>query len=61
MVNPPCIINIMESMSAVMRKFDETNAWNLPVESKDGKFLGFISKSRVYSTYRQVLVDFSQE
>jgi CIC family chloride channel protein len=48
-------------MSAVMRKFDETNAWNLPVESKDGKFLGFISKSRVYSTYRQVLVDFSQE
>lgn len=61
MVDPPCIINIMESMMAVMRKFDETNAWNLPVESKDGKFLGFISKSRVFSTYRQVLVDFSQE
>lgn len=61
MVDPPCVINIMESMMAVMRKFDETNAWNLPVESKDGKFLGFISKSRVFSTYRQVLVDFSQE
>lgn len=61
MTSPPAIIRNTESMAAVMRRFDETNAWSLPVENAEGHFLGFISKSRVFSTYRQVLVDFSQE
>lgn len=61
MTTPQAHIRVSESVAAVMRRFDESNAWNLPVEDKDGKFLGFMSKSRVYSTYRQVLVDFSQE
>ena len=50
-----------ESMTTLIRKFDESGAWNLPVEDADGRFRGFISKSRVFSTYRQVLADFSQE
>lgn len=61
MTPPPAIIRNTESMAAVMRRFDDTNAWSLPVEDAEGHFLGFISKSRVFSTYRQVLVDFSQE
>jgi CIC family chloride channel protein len=49
------------SMEEVMRTFDDTKAWNLPVVDIDGKYLGFISKSKVFSSYRQVLVHFSDE
>lgn len=61
MVVPPARINMEDSMEEVMRKFDETKAWNLPVVDADGKYKGFLSKSRVLNTYRQMLVDFSEE
>jgi len=61
MVVPPECINIEDSMEEVMRKFDETKAWNLPVVDEDGKYKGFLSKSRVLNTYRQMLVDFSED
>jgi len=51
---PPAIISSDESMHAVMKKFDETGAWNLPVIDQD-IYKGFISKSSVFSNYRQVL------
>ena len=54
-------INMDDSMEEVMRKFDETKAWNLPVVDEDGKYKGFLSKSRVLNTYRQTLVDFSED
>jgi CIC family chloride channel protein len=50
-----------DSMEDVMRTFDDTKAWNLPVVDVDGKYLGFISKSKVFNSYRQVLVHFSDE
>ena len=61
MVVPPARINMEDSMEEVMRKFDETKAWNLPVVDEDGKYKGFLSKSRVLNTYRQTLVDFSED
>lgn len=50
-----------DSMEAVMRKFDETGAWNLAVVDEHNKYKGFVSKSKMLNTYRQVLVDFSEE
>jgi len=41
-------------MSDVMRKFDETEAWNLPV-SDQGIYKGFLSKSRIFNAYRREL------
>jgi CIC family chloride channel protein len=61
MVVPPARIHLNDSMEEVMRKFDETKAWNLPVVDEDGKYKGFLSKSRVLNTYRQTLVDFSED
>ena len=61
MVVPPACINLEDSMEEVMRKFDETKAWNLPVIDADGKYKGFLSKSRILNTYRQMLMDFSEE
>lgn len=58
---PIARLRVNQSMLSVVQKFDETNAWNLPVEDTEGKFMGFISKSRIYSTYRQVLADLSAE
>jgi len=44
-----------------MLNFDDTNAWNLPVIDELGKYVGFVSKSKIFSSYRKVLVHFSDE
>ena len=61
MVTPLARISMEDSMEIVMKKFDDTNAWNLPVVDSDGKYVGFLSKSRILNSYRQVLVDYSDE
>ncbi len=60
MTIPPAFIDSNENMDEVMRKFEETGAWNLPVVDK-GKYLGFVSKSKIFSVYRRVLIHFSDE
>jgi len=60
MVTPRAVIDIEENMSSVMEKFEETNAWNLPV-LKSNKYYGFISKARIFNVYRKLLVQFSDE
>lgn len=60
MTAPPDTIAYNESMEVVMKKFEETGAWNLPV-IKNGKYEGFLSKSKIYTAYRKVLVYFSEE
>ena len=42
------------------KMFDETNSWNLPV-IKDGKFVGIISKSRLYNEYRKLMLHLSDD
>ncbi|RYD77083.1 MAG: CBS domain-containing protein [Sphingobacteriales bacterium] len=44
-----------ESMEEVMKKFDKTGAWNLPVVDKEGIYIGLISKSKIFSQYRNML------
>ena len=61
MVPPKARIVTTDSMEEVMEKFDSTGAWNLPVVDEQNKYKGFVSKSKMLNTYRQVLVDFSAE
>ncbi|MDR2860122.1 MAG: chloride channel protein [Mediterranea sp.] len=49
------------SMEEVMKVFDDNNAWNLPVVDEQGRYLGFVSKSKIFSSYRQLLVQLSEE
>lgn len=58
---PPARIVSTDSMDVVMHKFDETKAWNLPVEDEEGVYLGFVSRSKIFGEYRKLLVDFSDE
>ncbi len=60
MIIPPDIVEITDAMDVVMHKFEKTGAWNLPVV-QDGKYIGFISKSRIFNAYRKVLVHYSDE
>jgi len=54
MRDPPAFISSQDSMQSVMNTFEITGAWNLPV-IKDGKYVGFVSKSRIFNTYRTKL------
>ncbi len=49
-----------DSMQDVMDKFHNSGAWNLPV-IKDGRYLGFISKSKLMTAYRSELINFTRE
>ena len=54
-------LSIEEPMEVVMRKFEETGAWNLPVEDVTGEYIGFISKSAIFTAYRNTLLEFTSD
>lgn len=58
---PPARLSVHDSMDTVMKKFDETGAWNLPVEDEEGRYVGFVSKSKIFGSYRSVLLELSEE
>lgn len=55
MHSPPEILLDTEKMQSAMSKFEKSGAWNLPV-IRDGRYLGFVSKSRIFNTYRNRLL-----
>lgn len=56
---PEHIFYESDTMQQVMKKFQDSSAWNLPV-IKDGKYLGFISKSKLLTAYRRKLINFTK-
>ena len=54
-------VYVDESMDSVMRKFEKTGAWNLPVVQRDRTYIGFVSKSKIFSAYRDELKEFSRD
>ena len=52
---PPGHVDINDSMDEVMRQFTATGAWNLPVLD-NGRYVGMLSKSRIFSAYRNMLI-----
>ena len=61
MKDPPALLNTNDTLKIATEKFDETQAWNLPVVNEDNQFVGFISRSGLFNSYREVLVSFSAE
>lgn len=60
MSTPPAKIEVGQSMESVMKTFDDTGAWNLPVV-EHGKYVGFVSKSKIFNSYRRVLRHYSED
>lgn len=56
----PAKVSLDEPMESVLKKFEASGAWNLPVV-EDGIYIGFVSKSKILSAYRELLVQFSDE
>lgn len=52
---PPAFVSSTENMDEVMQKFQKTGAWNLPVVDDD-KYVGFLSKSKIFTIYRSLLI-----
>lgn len=61
MISPPATINHHLPMEKVMEIFEDTGAWNLPVVDNQKRYIGYVSKSKIFNSYRHVLVHFSDE
>lgn len=58
---PPAKIRDDSSMESVMKTFDQTHAWNLPVVDAEGHYVGFVSKSKIFNSYRRVLRHYCED
>jgi CIC family chloride channel protein len=61
MKSAPAYVYVNEKMDRVMSKFEQTDAWNLPVVTDDRTYVGFISKSKIFSSYREQLKQVSHD
>ncbi len=60
MIQPPDRILEHETVQSILPKFEDKHTWMLPVVDKQGRYLGFISKSRILNAYREQLVRIQQ-
>ncbi len=61
MKSAPAYVYVDERMDSVMKKFEKTGAWNLPVVENDRTYVGFVSKSKIFSAYRDQLKQVSHD
>jgi CIC family chloride channel protein len=61
MKSVPEFVYCKEKMESVMNKFEFSGAWNLPVVDEYGKYMGFVSKSKIFSAYREQLQQVSHD
>lgn len=54
MHSPPEVLFSSEDMQSAMEKFERSGAWNLPV-IENNKYLGFVSKAKIFNAYRKKL------
>ncbi|KFF21925.1 chloride channel protein [Chryseobacterium sp. JM1] len=57
---PPAVIYRDNQPLEILQIFDDTGVWNLPVTSENNDFIGFISKSSILMSYRQLLKEYSE-
>jgi CIC family chloride channel protein len=56
MIEAPTVVNIDDKMMDVLDKFERTGAWNLPVIDRYQRYRGLVSKSTIFSVYRNQLL-----
>lgn len=61
MTPPVATLSMKQSMEDVMNIFDKTGALVLPVLDDNDKLLGFISRNRLFTMYRKMVADLSEE
>ena len=61
MVQPPATLGVNDPMEDVMETFDRTGAQTLPVTDVEGRLIGYIVRSHLYTQYRQMVADMSED
>ncbi len=62
LMKPPAArLSVQDPMDVVLKVFDRTRQWNLPVVDSTGTFVGFIRKSSILAVYRQMMADYSTD
>ncbi len=61
MSQPSAVLGVEDPMEDVMKKFEQTDAFVLPVTDPEGHLIGYISRTRMYAMYRKIVADMSQE
>lgn len=61
MEKPAAVLRVDDPVTVVMETMDRTHADTLPVVNNLGEFVGFVSRTKLYAMYRQVMVDYSEE
>ncbi len=59
MKTPPAVLHRENKPLDILQTFDDTGVWNLPVVTENNDFIGFISKSSILMSYRQLLKEYS--
>ncbi len=57
---PETYVSYYDTLEQIANKIEASGRYNVPV-LKDGKYLGFISRAKVFSAYRKFIKDFSEE
>lgn len=60
MFQPRATVSPDDSMDSVMKKFRDSELWNMAVVDK-GIYKGYVSRSNVFNVYRKMLIEFSEE
>ena len=60
MIKPPAVIHSNEKMKSIIEKFEHSKAWNLPVVDRKQHYIGIISKSRIFTVYRNALIEHTE-
>lgn len=59
-ISPSFEISEDDRIVDIIKMFDESGVWQLPLISKEREFLGFVSKSMLLSKYRDLLKEYSE-
>ena len=59
--NPPAMLLTSDTVKVALKKFEATHAWNLPVVDETARYVGFVSRSGLFASYRNMLVSLSDE
>lgn len=59
-ISPSFEITMKERIVDVIKMFDESDVWQLPLVSEKNEFLGFVSRSKILTRYRLLLKEYSE-
>lgn len=61
MSQPEATLSVNDTMEIVMKKFDQTDSAMLPVLDNENHLQGYISRTHMYTMYRKMVADLSED